>query len=342
MEELSRAHGGACEAALASAPLLPGLLAEPPAPAHARRCLLRALLRTLRLWHGDRVTPLLTVLKQQRSDANEDDADGMAVSYEAALRSVADAVAQLMQTQQHGLSAADAAAFFSSEEARRQLLLVQPCARCALHPPHAPATHLAQAPVCAAAAAAAALFADDGAAVDTLPRDMAAAAACLCLALSMPPHGESDGALRVAGNTDEDGGVSDSDSDAPPVAAARTPHAVATACLLHRLRLSASSDDDNAAGPSLEPPPWRRLPPWLLAAACESSGALCCAYVAALLRGRKRRRGPDELSYDDVSFDAVRDAALRLRCVLAAGPRAQAAAQKAMRDWGCVVAPQQT
>jgi hypothetical protein len=69
------------------------------------------------------------------------------------------------------------------------------------------------------------------------------------------------------------------------------------------------ADEDDGGGEEQDNS-WRTVPPWLLALACGAHAPLCDAYVRALVRPRR-----------GAGVDSRRDAAARLRCVLASGGR---------------------
>ena len=313
---LDEATRGAVEETLSRAPSAAGLLCDAPQPVHARRCVLRALLRSLRLWHGARLSPLLTELQET------------GCAQEAQLCAVVDAVSALAQSTRRGAQGAEA--YFASSP---HALSPGHCDACARHPPHAPSSHLAAPTVCAAAAAAAALFGDAArwrAALERLPPHAAATAACLCLTLHHGRCPEDRCAGSPVREDHSEGSSSSSSSEDEEHGAHDWPTRGWLAhCIQRRLRLGACEDEEDCVNAAA----WRALPAWLLAAACESSCALCRAYVGALLRCRKRPRDCDALGEGE-----VRDAALRLRCVLAAGPTARKTARRAMRAWGCAVA----
>ena len=209
------------------------------------------------------------------------------------------------------------------------------CAACAEAVPHEPAAHLVEADVCAAAAAASALHCASpagawSAALDAFPLAAAAEACCLRLALAAPAS-PADAAAAPAAAEDgaDDADDDDADGDDWADAGADTwlaPCRAVGACVMRRLGLHAAADEDDGGGEE-QNDSWRAVPPWLLALACGAHAPLCDAYVRALLRPRR-----------GAAVDLRRDAAARLRCVLAAGGRGARRARAALRDWGCLYA----
>ena len=217
------------------------------------------------------------------------------------------------------MSAGDAAAFFRTRAAPGF------CAACAEAVPHEPAAHLVAADVCAAAAAASALHraAPVGAwsaALDALPVAAAAEACCLRLALAAPAAETGESAAAAPASDDED---EDDDADWPEAEgdAWLAPCAAVGAYLMRRLGLrTGDEEEDGDEG-------WRAAAPWLLALACGAHAPLCDAYVRALVRPRR-----------GAGVDSRRDAAARLRCVLASGGRTARRARATLSAWGCLFA----
>ena len=187
--------------------------------------------------------------------------------------------------------------------------------------------------MCAAAAAASVLHRSApagawAAALDALPVAAAAEACCLRLALAVPAASRADAAAEPASEDDEDD-EDDEDGDAWADAGADdwlAPCRAVGAYVMRRLGLHmAAGEDDGGGGESDDS--WRAVPPWLLALACGAHAPLCDAYVRELIRPRR-----------GASVDLRRDAAARLRCVLAAGGRGARRARATLRAWGCLYA----
>jgi hypothetical protein len=332
----------ALSAALAAPALSAPLeLLGAPRATHARRELLAALLRSLQLTHGARVAPLLRALEADDAASTVDatlvryahtfsafpsrfadfrpwlSSKGRAVSAIAAILAPAAA-------KEGGTSASDAAAFFRARAAPPF------CAACAEAVPHEPAAHLVQADVCAAAAAASALHRASpvgawSAALDALPASAAAEACCLRLALAAPAAKAGESATAAPASDDEDD-VDDADWPDADGDAWLAPCGAVGAYVMRRLGLRAG-DEDNEDGDESDNDGWRAAAPWLLALACGAHAPLCDAYVRALVRPRR-----------GAGVDSRRDAAARLRCVLASGGRTARRARAALSAWGCLFA----
>jgi hypothetical protein len=183
--------------------------------------------------------------------------------------------------------------------------------------------------VCAAAAAASVLHraAPAGAwaaALDALPVAAAAEACCLRLALAVPATHPAEAASYDEGEEAEDDDGDDwVDSGADTWLA---PCGAVGAYIMRRMGLHAAADEDDGGGEESDDS-WRTVPPWLLALACGAHAPLCDAYVRALIRPRR-----------GASVDLRRDAAARLRCVLATGGRGARRAKATLRAWGCLYA----
>ena len=185
--------------------------------------------------------------------------------------------------------------------------------------------------MCAAAAAASLLLraAPPGAwiaALDALPVAAAAEACCLRLALAAPAVSRADAAAEPASEEEEDDADDDDDDGDGWADAWLAPCRAVGAYAMRRLGMHAAAGEDDGGGEESDDS-WRAVPPWLLALACGAHAPLCDAYVRALIRPRR-----------GASVDLRRDAAARLRCVLATGGRGARRARATLRAWGCLYA----
>jgi hypothetical protein len=244
------------------------------------------MLRSLRLWHGVSVTPLLSALESERGPA-----------LDAALA----LVRELLQS-------AGESAFPPS-----LLQLGLDCRGCEAHPAHSPTVHLSESGVAAACSRAVSLLAcsDWRAALQRLPPSEAVLYASLALATvaaaSAAPADEAAASEVVSVDAFASEGQPSSALRLPP------PDALAQEALLPFLSATGRFAEPDAPQST---PAWRRLPPWLASLAAAASPAFCDAYVAALAApgygGREKVR-------DAASILHARARAARLRGVCAAG-----------------------
>ena len=192
-----------------------------------------------------------------------------------------------------------------AEALQRVVLDEPPCVRCAANPAtHAPSDHLRSVPLIALAASV-------SAAADAQLSDVAGDESLAWRTVFgglTPPQAACAACLYLATRAHS---LSQGDGAQEKDVSTAYAECPAAAFLL---------SDTKCLAATLRP-----LPPWLAALACDTCPALCTAYVACLLTRPEDGQGAV----------TARNGAQRLRCCLAAGPTARAAAQAAMHAAGC-------
>lgn len=254
----------------------------------SRSALLECLLRTQRLWHGERVTPLIASLVGAEGEETEQ----LVLSLSASLASlVVSTTAPLSLWSAWQPSVRGCGGCTRSPVAHNS---THPSVCCT-------ATHLGDPHNVAAIAAASMLLRSDNTAWRESLHKIGQHNGATCLLFFLCANSEL------------------------PVNEADMAHV--SACCVAAQQLCELENIKNDAE-------WRSQPAWLLAAAAAAHAPLCAAYSAALFRRPKRTR--EEISTGSV-IACTRDAAFRLRCVLAVQGEHTSGLQATVERWGALL-----